>query len=751
MKKMKHWSKVLALVLVCALVLPCVPAGVFAEEITITAGDIDAVWNDASTFISCMAGQPYYMVKGEVHYYHENQTYVPHYDDGAKDMHLRAEALATMLDVEVADIVSAMSAKEWPIVGHATVDSEKLFSLKQTAWAAGKEVITNVKRGGNGADNDDAGIFVIVDADDITDENQKISCANLATTAYGDQISLKIATVEEAVELAAGASLPAAPRTNLDGQKQLMKISFWAKGTGAPQFKVYPCDANQVQNASGFIPNKFNPTISDTEYRYFEFEVYPSQFGTQSGRVAIPVGPTSGSISIYGLSIRKYNTFRVGAADIPGTLSDVSALKVGDTVSFELNDVSNAARYESIIMRLKSGNTVLCESVTPVSSLTNESKTCSMKITTGGSDLSLQIVAKNLDRNEFTVANIVPTCKYGLVQYGNGTAYDQSELTVAGIGWYDIKGENDKQNAVVSNLVLPATTPAGEAITWSSNHAAIAADGTVTRPARGEADANVTLTATGTAGTYTVDVTVKAENLAVLLGNESYATLEEATAIAKSGDVITLNDNVTAANVVIPRGVTLNLADYALTADSVDGLKGSKITANINSGKLILGEGNKDNLGMPEDGYVLNGGNPVLPVWTGNSYVFDMFATTFSANDGSRGVFLADNTLRVQFATVCSSDVIYSKYLSSNASNAGLKVVLQLGWDLDTATANQELVFKNEHVAKAISNDKVGGQYWDFTVSVNGASSLGVDAVSDLTGVTAQVVLDCGIVYSVDF
>ena len=72
----------------------------------------------------------------------------------------------------------------------------------------------------------------------------------------------------------------------------------------------------------------------------------------------------------------------------------------------------------------------------------------------------------------------------------------------------DQKGARDKEwldlgdvSEVIDNLTLPSKGAAGSDISWeSSDENVIATDGTVTRPAAGDGDAVVTLTATITAG-----------------------------------------------------------------------------------------------------------------------------------------------------------------------------------------------------------------------------------------------------------
>ncbi|MDR2253807.1 MAG: family 43 glycosylhydrolase, partial [Bifidobacteriaceae bacterium] len=77
-------------------------------------------------------------------------------------------------------------------------------------------------------------------------------------------------------------------------------------------------------------------------------------------------------------------------------------------------------------------------------------------------------------------------------------AWEREQAGLATFGLGDLSG-------VVRDIVLPATGPFGTPITWSSSEeGAIAVDGTVTRPGAGEADVDVTLTATLTHGEATV-------------------------------------------------------------------------------------------------------------------------------------------------------------------------------------------------------------------------------------------------------
>ena len=708
--------------------------------------EILSVWNDASQIVSAMAGQPYYMVEGTAYYYHENHTYKPHYT--GSDLWLTADVLANMMKTDVSAISSVVSAKT------TTPNGWKLYSLKEAATAMGKEVITNVRRNSSGKDVADSGVFVIVEKGSITDDNQKKSCHRLATAAYGTLVGSRATpTANEITTGASGNGKRGVLGYSFDVNDKIVKVSFWAKAetiNGTVNIAVWTADG---KGSNDSFMDKFGPALSTEEYRYFEFEL--SSHLMENGKTAVNPfivlhGSGTGKILVKDIVVRAYDYYTTPNANVAGTLDVPSTYQIGEVITFTFTDMTQLQDYESVVLSTKKSGNILDRKEVPVSEITDNK--VSMELTSGGSSVTLDIAAKSIDGTEYSLVQLSPTNNAYLLVIDDGTAYKQTGISIKGIGWNDIKGENYDQNAVISNLVLPSFTDAYEYISWtSSTPDVIAKNGTVTRPAPGQEDAVVVLTAKGLTNTYKITVTVKAEPYPVYVGTVGYLSLENAIANAKSGDVITLNENVTASSIIIPRGVTLDLSDYTLTADSVDGLRGSKITANINSGKLILGEGNKGNLGMPEDGYVLSGNYPVLPVWTGDGYVFDMFATTFGSADNSRGVFLANNTLRVQFATVCATDAIYSNYLSSNASNAGLQVLACISWDSGNATANQELVFKDDHIAKAISNDQVDGEYWDFTASVYGASALGIDSVDDLTGVSVQIVLDCGIVYEVAF
>ena len=91
-----------------------------------------------------------------------------------------------------------------------------------------------------------------------------------------------------------------------------------------------------------------------------------------------------------------------------------------------------------------------------------------------------------------------------------GAEFDASQVVLT-----DYNSLNISMTSVSSDLTLPTQGASGSSITWtSSNEAAITADGKVTRPAAGENNVPVTLTATvsygGTTMTKSFDITVEA-------------------------------------------------------------------------------------------------------------------------------------------------------------------------------------------------------------------------------------------------
>ena len=92
---------------------------------------------------------------------------------------------------------------------------------------------------------------------------------------------------------------------------------------------------------------------------------------------------------------------------------------------------------------------------------------------------------------------------------------DRVNIAVAWLTWDLIRGANTAQNTVMTGLLLPSAHIDGASVAWSPSGTSVSAKGIVTRPAYGNADDSVSLTATVTSGsvsdTVVFHLTVKAQ------------------------------------------------------------------------------------------------------------------------------------------------------------------------------------------------------------------------------------------------
>lgn len=212
-----------------------------------------------------------------------------------------------------------------------------------------------------------------------------------------------------------------------------------------------------------------------------------------------------------------------------------------------------------------------------------------------------------------------------------------------------------------------------------------------------------------------------------------YLTLAEALAAATSGQTVKLTDNVTETTVTVPRGVTLNLSNYTLTAKFVVGLEGSKIVGN-SAAKLIVPEGN---LKVSDDAYsVVSGGNTYsfLPVWDNvkNCYIFSNFMIDTTAG----GQTITSNAMGFRFKVLTTSSIM-GLMADDGCSNNGMSIILQLRWNVGNKKAVQNFYYSDEQV-KVVAN---GGSY---VFTLTNYSQLGINGAQ--VEIQPMVVTDCGTV-----
>ena len=214
-----------------------------------------------------------------------------------------------------------------------------------------------------------------------------------------------------------------------------------------------------------------------------------------------------------------------------------------------------------------------------------------------------------------------------------------------------------------------------------------------------------------------------------------YGTLAEALFAAQAGDVVKLlNDVVIDSHLIIPNGVTLDLADATLTANYIFASKDSCVTANPDSGKLMVPQGNAL---LGKNGYINSAGQYVLPIWdpAEGCYVFSLFIVDTDTSKG-RGLKIDEEAEQIYFQFKHrATKAINQRLLVDGAADNELSVIIRLAWANEKGTAYQDFVYNDSQIGK------VAGSY-DYTFTLNGFSALGIE-LSTLT-VTAMVVTNSG-------
>lgn len=113
--------------------------------------------------------------------------------------------------------------------------------------------------------------------------------------------------------------------------------------------------------------------------------------------------------------------------------------------------------------------------------------------------------------------------------------------------------------------------------------------------------------------------TVLTEKISVQIGDQGYASMDAALAAAAFGDTIILCDDVSAKDIVLPSGVTIDLNGFTLTADSLYSYSSNAVVDNSEnvSGLLKL---------MDADGNMISQDNSQLPVYDKEAAGYRFFA-----------------------------------------------------------------------------------------------------------------------------
>lgn len=163
------------------------------------------------------------------------------------------------------------------------------------------------------------------------------------------------------------------------------------------------------------------------------------------------------------------------------------------------------------------------------------------------------------------------------------------------------------------------------------------------------------------------------------IGDKTYISVADALAEAKSGDTVTMIADSTEGDLVIPSGVTLNIASYNLTADTVTGLDDGNIDADAPSATARGGwlTVDKDNLRLHSVYRLVKVGTSYetfkIPAWIDDHYVFSAAQiTTFSTE------VVDENTLKLKFRVNFSAYLKKGEFSTGTIKN-GIRVIATYG------------------------------------------------------------------------
>ena len=184
-----------------------------------------------------------------------------------------------------------------------------------------------------------------------------------------------------------------------------------------------------------------------------------------------------------------------------------------------------------------------------------------------------------------------------------------------------------------------------------------------------------------------------------------YAELESAIAAAQSGNTVSLLSDVTADEVLVPAGVTLNLYGKTLTANAVNA------TA---AGAQIKDEKNSKNAGgkLVCSSVTVAADNAFAPINYQGEYHFQKFAITEKAEGNTYQFYIAD----------AAEDVLLDELWASGSEGTGVKLEVYVTWKENGNDKYKAFEVGSDLVAQYVAN-------WD-------TKAFKLTITSDLTNIT---------------
>lgn len=312
-----------------------------------------------------------------------------------------------------------------------------------------------------------------------------------------------------------------------------------------------------------------------------------------------------------------------------------------------------------------------------------------------------------------------------------------NDLTSTFAGRYNLAFANAENDAMAANfanhnvqlsVVAGATTALTNGGSSYSTATVAANDALVITCADGEVD--VVSVNNGALETLKTSEVVNAE---AKIGNTYYKTLADAIANAVEDDTIVLTSDVTAKNVRVRAGITLDINGKKLTATSVTGFDDSNIIdSNVTETSGIYVARNR--LTVAEN-------NAELPIYdTANGcYMFTTVDLSYTYYDDAYSSYYFGPELPA-FSTVEGERA--NALLRQNSANTGVQIIVHLDWETKDYFSSQDFNYKPNYLEQYFSMAKDDGHY--YNVYFYAAFSGDVLKQADSVTVTTLVKSDRG-------
>lgn len=193
------------------------------------------------------------------------------------------------------------------------------------------------------------------------------------------------------------------------------------------------------------------------------------------------------------------------------------------------------------------------------------------------------------------------------------------------------------------------------------------------------------------------------------IGDIEYKSVAEALSKAVSGDTVLMvaDSDESGKTLIIPEGVTLDLAGKDLTAYSTIALRNGKVTdSSANQGLLKIPQGN----------LILNEDNGLFPVYNGTSgYLFG------DVRYGRSYQYNAETDV-ITYNFLCAPVLDVVALMKDGIADNEFRITLLMTWDENTGTASQEYVFNEATVIDVANsnNGTVGGYGKMYVAALTG-------------------------------